>query len=94
MKPTILMFILVIFGLFDCCWARKKDPEHALLDGNRAKNFLLHRRLIKSRPLLRPSSSLLEECCHEKCDAEEVRETFGSLRNPERSREKYIKENC
>ena len=30
---------------------------------------------------LRLPSSLKEECCHEKCDAEEVRETFGSIRN-------------
>ncbi|XP_073232483.1 uncharacterized protein [Porites lutea] len=44
MKPTFLIF--VILGLFYCCWAGKKfkDPDHFLLDGNRAKNFLLHKR--------------------------------------------------
>ncbi|XP_078372981.1 uncharacterized protein LOC144656605 [Oculina patagonica] len=43
MKRTLLI-LAMMFLVFDYCWAKKKDADKILLDGNHANSFLDHKR--------------------------------------------------
>ncbi|KAL9966287.1 hypothetical protein ACROYT_G024340 [Oculina patagonica] len=90
MKRTFLI-LAVMFLAFDYCWAKKKDADKILLDGNHAKSFLVKRQwqwyynyVQNTSEHYRESESgvwtatldVHEECCGEICDTEEMDENM------------------